>query len=72
MKVRLKTLMAGPDGVFPPGSVIEVSLEESRSLIAGGFGEPVHAPSVTPAAETATIEPGNRAVRPATRARKTP
>ena len=72
MKIRLKTLMAGPEGVFPPGSVIEVSLEESRSLIAGGFGEPVEAPTVAPAAETASLDPGHRAVRPAARARKTP
>jgi len=37
MKMRLKTLMAGPEGVFPPGSVIEVSPEEAEALIAGGI-----------------------------------
>ena len=72
MKVRLKTLMAGPDGVFPPGSVIEVSIEESRSLIAGGFAESLVAPSVVAAAEAATVEPGSRAMKPSARVRKTP
>jgi hypothetical protein len=41
MKIRLITLMAGPEGVFPPGSVIEVSPEEACALIAGGYAEPV-------------------------------
>ncbi len=30
MRVRLKTLMAGPEGVSLPESVVEVSLEENR------------------------------------------
>jgi len=77
MKVRLKTLMAGPEGVFLPGSVIEVSSEEARALIAGGFAEPAEQPGKPEAAdpapfETAAVEPGNRAVRPAARPRKTP
>jgi len=36
MKIRLKILMAGPEGVFLPGSLIEASPEEARALIAGG------------------------------------
>ncbi len=77
MKIRLITLMAGPEGVFPPGSVIEVSPEEARALIAGGFAEPVNRPTGSAAAEsppveTAAFEPGNRAVKPAARPRKTP
>jgi hypothetical protein len=35
----LKTLMAGPEGVFLPRSVIEVFHEEANALIAGGFAE---------------------------------
>ncbi len=72
MKVRLRTTMAGPEGAFPPGSVIEASVEEAEMLIAGGFAEPVDAASVKPDVETAAIEPGSRAVRPPARARKTP
>ncbi len=76
MKIRLKTLMAGPEGVFPPASVIETSDDEARALIAGGFAEPVHrspgsAPADASAVETAAFEPGNRAVKPAARPRKT-
>jgi hypothetical protein len=77
MKIRLKTLMAGPEGVFPPGSVIEVSPEEARALIAGGYAEAVPRPAAQekdelPAVETAAVQPGSRAVRPESKARKTP
>ena len=77
MKIRLKTLMAGPEGVFPPGSVIEVSPEEARTLIAGGFAEQVEQLGKPQAAEpapveTAAVEPGSRAMKPAARLRKTP
>jgi protein-S-isoprenylcysteine O-methyltransferase Ste14 len=62
MKVRLKTLMAGPEGVFLPGSVIEVPPEEANALIAGGFAEQVEQSgrpeAVDPGSvETATVEP---------------
>ena len=77
MRVRLKTLMAGPEGVFLPGSVIEVSPEEANALIAGGFAEQVEQSGKTEATEpapveTAAVEPGYRAVRPTARPRKTP
>ncbi len=77
MKIRLITLMAGPEGVFPPGSVIEVSPEEARALVAGGYAEPVlrtaaPAKAEPPAVETAAVQPGSRAVRPEAKARKTP
>lgn len=72
MKMRLKTLMAGPEGVFPPGSVIEASPEEAEALIAGGFAELVEVQSSIRLDETAAVEPGSRAMRPAARARKTP
>jgi hypothetical protein len=77
MKIRLKTLMAGPEGVFPPGSVIEVSPEESKALISGGYAEAVPRPATQPKdepppVETAAVQPGSRAVRPESKARKTP
>lgn len=72
MKVRLKTTMAGPEGAFPLGSVIEASAEEAEALIAGGFAEPVDAVPVRPEVETGAIEPGSRAMKLPARARKTP
>jgi hypothetical protein len=77
LKVQLKTLMVGPEGVFPPGSMIEVSPEEARALIAGRFAESVPRAAAPPkdelpAVETAAIQPGSRAVRPEAKARKTP
>ena len=71
------TLMAGPEGVSLPGSVIEVSPEEARALIAGGYAEPIPRPAAPPkdellSVETAAVQPGSRAVRPESKARKTP
>ncbi len=37
MKVRMKTLMAGPDGVLQPGQVVDLPVEQAETLIAGGF-----------------------------------
>jgi len=72
MKIRLKTLMAGPDGVFPPGSVIEVSPEEAQALIAGGYAERLERPPEKAEVEVAAVEPGSRATRPSARPRKIP
>jgi hypothetical protein len=44
MRVRLKTLMTGPEGVFPIGLVIDVGDEEAAALIAGGFAERLDRP----------------------------
>ena len=65
MKIRLITLMAGPEGVFPPGSVIDPPREEAEALISAGYAERLEHPP-----ETASIEPGIRAVKPAPRPRK--
>jgi len=65
MRVRLKTLMAGPQGVFQPGSVIDLDIDEAEALVSAGYAEPLERPI-----ETAAFEPGNRAVRPIPRPRK--
>ena len=65
MKVRLKTVMAGPEGVFQPGSVIDLETDEAEALIAKGRAERLERLH-----ELAAFEPGNRAVRPAPRPRK--
>ena len=41
MKVKLKTLMAGPGGCFQPGETIDVKEAEARALVSGGFAEAV-------------------------------
>ena len=65
MRVRLKTLMAGPEGVFHPGSVIDIDPDEAGALISSGYAEPLER-----SLETAAFEPGNRAVKPIPRPRK--
>ncbi len=65
MRIRLKTLMAGPEGVFQAGSVIDIDSDEASALLSAGYAEPLEHP-----AETAAFEPGARAVRPMPRPRK--
>ena len=72
MKLRLKTLMAGPDGVFPPGSVIDPPDDEAEALISAGYAERLEPPLETGGVEVAAIIPGSRATRPPARPRKTP
>lgn len=58
MKIRLITRLAGPDGCFAPGSVIDVSASQAAALIAGQYGvrvdedTPVVEQSVAPPPET--------------------
>jgi len=37
--VKMKSLKAGPDGVFQPGQTIPVSEEEGQQLVNGGYAE---------------------------------
>lgn len=53
MRVRMKTLSAGPEGVVPAGSIINVSQEEAGDLVSGGYGEYVDQP---PETETAAMD----------------
>ena len=70
MRVKLTRIMAGPDGAFSAGSVIDVDKAQASALIDGGYAEkstaaPVVAPEPAPAAETATAPRApERAVRP--------
>jgi len=65
MRIRLKTLMPGPEGVFQPGSVIDIDPDEAGVLVTAGYAELLERP-----VETAAFEPGSRAVRPMPRPRK--
>ena len=46
MKLLMRSLSAGPDGVFEPGAVVEVGRKEARELIDGGFATPVKSTEV--------------------------
>jgi len=50
VKVKMRTLAAGPDGVRPAGSVIDVTGAEGQSLIDGGYAE-----ALNKVVETATV-----------------
>lgn len=41
MRVKMKTLMAGPDGVRKPDTVHDLPSAEAEALIAGGYAEKV-------------------------------
>ena len=44
MKVKMLTKSAGPEGIFPAGSVRTVSVEEGEMLINAGFAQLVTEP----------------------------
>lgn len=54
MRVKLATLMAGPDGVYAAGSVIEVNDAVGRQLIAGNGATRVDEPRARARRQTAT------------------
>ncbi|MFM2345357.1 MAG: hypothetical protein RL654_110 [Pseudomonadota bacterium] len=60
MKIRLKTIMAGPGGSAGPGDVVDVPDDEAAALIEGGYASAVDEP--TPAgkkpARRAAAAPG--------------
>lgn len=41
MKIRMKTLAAGADGVLQPGQEVDLPLEVAKQYIAGGYAVPV-------------------------------
>ena len=42
MLIRMRTLAAGPSGVFMPSQEYDVPASEAKSLVAGGYAEAVH------------------------------
>jgi len=65
MRVRLKTVMAGPDGVFHAGSVIDPPVDVAEAVIAAGYAERLERQP-----ERAAFEPASKAVKPIPRPRK--
>lgn len=55
MKIKLLTLMSGPDGTHQPGTVIDKPAKEAKALIDGGYAVAVETakPKKAPV-ETAT------------------
>ena len=51
MKIRMNSLMAGPNGTRHPGEVCVVSADEAEMLVSAGYAEAVEAEKA--AAETA-------------------
>lgn len=43
MKIKLRTVYASPTLTASPGDVIELSADEARGLLSGGFAEAVKA-----------------------------
>lgn len=54
MKIKMLTLSAGPNGVYPIDSVVDLSDDEAQGLIQGGFAVAFKSESVI---ETAEAEP---------------
>lgn len=45
MKVKIKTIMAGPGGNYLPGDEADLPDEVAHSLISGGFAESMEEPA---------------------------
>ena len=41
MKIRMKSLMAGPDGIYHPGQEVEVADDLAKALIKAGYAEEI-------------------------------
>ena len=62
MRVRMKTLYAGPAGVIHQGKEGDIPEAEAQALIAGGYADAVGMPEKVPAYEAAEIPAYDRAV----------
>lgn len=61
MRVRLKTLSAGPGGVVQPGTVIDLPQADAVALLASGSAVAVDVPKVEQPSETrASSKPAKR------------
>lgn len=64
MKLRMRTLSAGPKGVRRPGQIVDVPEAEGEQLLKGGYAERLDAPAPKKAStdtETATKAPPENA-----------
>ncbi len=72
-EIRLKTIMAGPDGVLHPGQVVSMEDAQADDLVEGGYAEytvPARArPVETAVAPVETVEKAVTRSGPARRGR---
>lgn len=67
MRVRLKTLMAGPRGVASPREIVDLPDADAYALCEGGYAEQVDDPAPRPkpaSVETAALVSREQAVAP--------
>lgn len=59
MRIRLLSTMAGPGGVYPPGTVRDLPRADALDLIEGGYAEQIDdaETAATPSTETAAVAP---------------
>lgn len=64
MKIRMNTLMSGPNGTRHPGEVCVVEADEAEMLVKAGYAESAEAENAEAEkvsdAESAEAEKGNR------------
>jgi hypothetical protein len=58
MRIKLRTIMAGPAGVGQAGAVVEMPDAQARAMVAAGYADAVDAPAPAAVApvETASVE----------------
>lgn len=69
MRIRMLATMAGPQGVYRPGDVLDVDETAGKSLVAGGYAELIGPPAPVETAEEPT-ERVEQAVGRPTRGRR--
>jgi len=70
-KVRLRTLMAGPEGCHPSGSVISLEDAQADELVSAGYAEYVEEPKPSQdVIEVAVVEAPEKAILPRRKARR--
>lgn len=61
MRIRMLTLMAGPEGIRSPGSVVDLPPADAYALVEGGFAvfaeSPAKAVAAAQVVESATAAP---------------
>lgn len=76
MRIKMRSTMAGPDGVLLAGHIGEVEDAKGAALIAAGYAEAVESTEVIKEKpkqepqETATAEPSENAMAPPPRRRR--
>jgi hypothetical protein len=70
MRIRMRTMLAGPAGVLHVGQVADLEPATAKALIAGGYAEAVHQTTAKAPedhagsrTETADVEPEEDATR---------